>query len=212
MIRMEALKRLFSALLLVSFSTISAHAAAVVQVSSGPQDGAHSLALLMVTPSPGSPGDFQNPSQFALHDHGYLSPGVPDPARAYVLFEFDSAVVVDSITVIQHTNGITRLRHSFGDAVSGLVSGSTALSGVYGDLTGNASMVEFGPDSFSFADGGAGRFHQFVVGSTNHREGWATYRFYLSFHAAQVPEVSQLTLMIAGLLLLGMVSRGVRRA
>jgi hypothetical protein len=188
-------------------AALSATAASIVQITSGPQDAPHDLSLLTLTPPPGPLGAPQDPGNFALHDHVYLSPQFPDPASAYVLFEFDQAVVVDSMMVVQHTNGVTFLQHSYGDVAGSLATGSLSMSATYGDASGDGVMTEFTNDPFVFADGGSGRFHQFVVQKTSNPGGWATYRFYLDYHAAAIPEAGTAPLFMLGLLALGLAAR-----
>jgi hypothetical protein len=171
-------------------------AASLVAVTSGPQDAPHDLSLIsFATPAP--PGSFQQPSQFALHDHVYLMSYLPDPDRAWVQFEFDAPVVVLGLNVVQHANGITRLQHAYGMAESSLAAGTVATSGLYGAATGQAQMIEFSVDPFAIIDSGAGTLHRFTISSTSLDNGWATYRFLLD--VAPVPEPAAWWLLACGL-------------
>ena len=59
---------------------------------------------------------------FVLHDHQYLEPFVPDPARAVVTFRFDQPTIVNAVEVVQHTNGISQVEGFVGDETESLAS------------------------------------------------------------------------------------------
>lgn len=168
-----------------------AQAATLVSVFSGPQDGASDI-LRITDPVCCASG-------FALHDHVYLAPHLPDPARATVVFEFDVPVIVDSLTMIQHANGITKLEQLVGDSLAAMETTGTALSGV-GDVTGSVVFAEGASDVFAWTTANAGRFHKFIVGKTSLADGYASYRWYLD--VSPVPEAPSVAMLLAGLGLL----------
>jgi len=70
---------------------------------------------------------------FALHDHQYVEPHVPDPARAVITFRFDQPVAVSRIEVVQHQNGIAQVEGFVGDSLEALTS-TGAVFGPLGDV------------------------------------------------------------------------------
>lgn len=187
--------------------TISApvQAASVISVVSGPQDSAHHLELIS-DPSCCQPAE----AGFALHDHGYIASYIPDPSRAYVTFEFDSPVLVNGISMIQHHNGITKIEHYVGSYPTPLVTSGVAWSS-FGDVTSPAAgtaLPEMGADTFTFTGPSTGgNFHTFIIAKTSNPVGWASYRWYLDVQAIPVPELSTSSLLIAGLALLALGKR-----
>lgn len=166
----------------------------IVKVTSGPQAGPHNLSVIS-TPCCSGYADF------ALHDWSYVAPYVPDPSRGYVTFKFDESVVVHGITVIQHTNGLTHIEHLSGNGPDSLTLESSSW-GHRGDVTGDAVFSEFEQDHFAFDGTEAGRLHKFIIDKTSLAWGYASYRWYLDFEAAPVPEPATWTYLSAGLLLI----------
>lgn len=173
----------------------AAQAVSIVNISSGPQAGPHDLSVI-TTPCCAGYADF------ALHDWSYVSPHVPDPSRGYVVFKFDAPVVVHGMTVIQHTNGLTRIEHLSGNSMDTLASEGSSW-GNRGDVTGDAVFSEFEQDNFAFSGTQAGRLHKFVIEKTSLAWGYASYRWYLDFEAAPVPEPATWASLSAGLLAMG---------
>lgn len=167
-------------------------AVSIVNISSGPQAGPHDLSVIS-TPCCAGYADF------ALHDWSYVSPHVPDPSRGYVIFKFDAPVVVHGMTVIQHTNGLTRIEHLSGNSMDSLASEGSSW-GNRGDATGDAVFSEFEQDRFAFSGTQTGRVHKFVIEKTSLAWGYASYRWYLDFEAAPVPEPASWASLSVGLL------------
>lgn len=190
------------AALAVLAAATTVQAVSIVSVSSGRQDGKPNINLLT------EPSCCTYFDDFALHDHGYESPYVPKPSRGYVLFEFDSPVIVHGMTVVQHGNGLTKIEHLAGNSPRSL-SSEGASWGSHGDLTGWLAFTEFERDPFAFSGTEAGRFHMFVINKTSYSAGYSTYRWYLDFEAAPVPEPSTWATLVAGALAL--VGLGARR-
>ncbi len=125
-------------------------------------------------------GNILNPDPFAanaftLHDHVYVSPYAPDPARAVVTYVFDFPVTVSELEVVQHANGITQVEGFVGDSLASL-SSIGSVFGPDGDLSGYSYFAEGRDYVFDFNNTTAGTVVQFVVRKTNLDNGWANYR------------------------------------
>lgn len=125
----------------------------------------------LVNPVPSASG-------WVLHDHQYIQDYVPDPTRAVVTFRFDEPVYVNSLTVIQHRNGLTKL-----EGFSGLdLATMTSVGNVFserGDITGGDVFTEYEPSQFTFNRNMSGRYFQVIVRKTSLINGYASYRMYL---------------------------------
>lgn len=173
-----------------------AYAASIVSVTSG---AGGNIALLTESSCCISYGDF------GLHAHNYVAPNVPDPESNYVIFEFDTPVVVSGLTMIQHANGITILDHLVGNSVLVLANAGQAVSS-FGDVTGSSIFTELAPDVFVVDPGGAGLFHKFIIAKTSLADGYASYRWNLDV-AAPVPEPETYVMLFAGLGVIAAVTR-----
>jgi hypothetical protein len=141
----------------------------------------------------------QNPNDFSLHDHVYISWYVPDPSRAVVTYRFDQPVIVDKLTIIQHTNGITAIEGFAGDSLSSLTSIGTVF-GPRGDVHGNLVFGEGESNTFNFNNTThTGTYFQFVIRETNLHNGYASYRAYPVFTSATIPEPTTMLLLSLGL-------------
>ena len=115
------------------------------------------------------------PDYFAKHDHDFVSPNIPNPAAAQVTYHFDTPTIVDSIRIIQHVNGVTRLEGFVGNSPDQLTSIGQVF-GTKGDVTGGWSFTEFESDVFDFNSVMAGTYFRFVVTKTTLADGWALHR------------------------------------
>ena len=131
---------------------------------------------------------------FALHDHVYASPNVPDPTRAVVTYHFDAPTVVDQIQMIQHNNGIWRIDGYVGDSIAGLAP--------IGSATAPQPVVEFDSSTFYFGNAVAGRYFRFIITGTDISNGYACYRAFPADvngqRFAPIPEPGVLSLLAAG--------------
>lgn len=132
----------------------------------------------MVEPEPFSKS--WSHSEFAMHDHKYSSAGVPDAARAELIYEFSNAVVVRDLLVVQHTNGITQIEGFVGASKAGpWASIGIATSRRAGNASGSGVFVEGARDVFELPAWGRAATHlRLVVRKTSLLDGWATYRIY----------------------------------
>jgi len=114
---------------------------------------------------------------FTLHDHRYSSTNIPDPSRAMVTFQFNTAVTIDSVLILQHTNGITWIEGFAGDDENQLHSIGTTW-GPSGDNIQSGGLPEAGLQLFQFDNSKTqlGRIFRVVFRKTNLLNGWATYR------------------------------------
>jgi hypothetical protein len=54
-------------------------------------------------------------ADFVMHDHMYISPGVPDPSRANITFRFSKPAKIGEVLIIQHANGIGQIEGFIGN-------------------------------------------------------------------------------------------------
>ena len=67
-------------------------------------------------------------TDFAMHDHQYKAPNIPDPQRANILFRFNKSVRVADLVIIQHSNGVAEVEGWVGDSKDNMRSIGTATS------------------------------------------------------------------------------------
>lgn len=116
-------------------------------------------------------------AEFALHDHVYVAPQVPDPSRAVVDFTFRWPVAVYGVEIVQHTNGVTKIEGFGGNSPTSLTSAGQAF-GPAGDLSGFNLIPEFQSHVFTLPAPACGTLFRLIVRKTSHLNGWATYRMY----------------------------------
>jgi len=94
-----------------------------------------------------------------------------------VTFEFSAAVNIDSVLILQHTNGITWIEGFAGDDENQLHSIGTTW-GPSGDNIQINGLPEGGLQLFQFDNSKTrlGRIFRVVFKKTNYPSGFATYR------------------------------------
>jgi len=117
-------------------------------------------------------------SGWVLHDHQYVQSYVPDPTRAVITFRFNEPVFVNSLTVIEHANGLTKLEGYSGPHLSAMTSVGSVF-GEKGDVTGGNMFAEYEPNKFVFNRSASGQYFQVIVRKTSLIDGYAAYRMYL---------------------------------
>ena len=131
---------------------------------------------------------------FALHDHVYVAPNVPDPARAVVTYRFNAPTLVDQIQMIQHNNGIWKIDGYVGDSIAALAP--------IGSATVPQPTVEFEASTFYFYNSVAGTYFRFIITGTDISGGYACYRAFPADvngqRFAPIPEPGLLSLLAAG--------------
>lgn len=121
---------------------------------------------------------------FVMHDHVYVAPNVPDPARAIVTYGFNVSTQVNSIEIVEHFNGISIIEGFAGDSL-----GSMTSVGVVTGTAGPGPYAEFSSNTFSFGLPLSALYFQFIVRETFSDAGYAAYRAYPAVTEA-VPEAS----------------------
>jgi len=139
--------------------------------------------------------DHYGHDDFCLHDHDYLSAHIPDPALAVVTYEFDVEVIVNSLDVRQHANGVTQIEGFVGNSLDSMTSIGTAWSNNRGNVTGSSRFAEFERDSFDFDSTLHGTYFQLVINKTSLYNGYALYR--------ALPNVEEYVVPVPGAVLLG---------
>jgi hypothetical protein len=120
------------ALLAASLPAISAGTPSIVSVSAPPDSsdlyawafdtGIYSIAFPIKDPEHIGIGYIVEPepfhrtwspmTDFVMHDHMYVAPGVPDPRRANITYRFDAPAKISEVLIVQHTNALRRSRGS----------------------------------------------------------------------------------------------------
>jgi VCBS repeat-containing protein len=123
-----------------------------------------------------NPGSFAY-GNYAMHDHVYVAPYVPNPTRTVVTFEFAAPTNVDEITVVEHGNGVTKLHGYVGDSLDAMTSVGS-LYGSLGDRDGWSQFVEGQENVFDFDNSMYGKYFQVVIEETSLYDGYALYRMF----------------------------------
>ena len=114
-----------------------------------------------------------------MHDHMYLSSGVPDPRRANITYYFSEPANISEVLIIQHTNGIGQIEGFVGNDENHLVSIGHANSTLGADLPLKENTFAEGyHDVFKFEQGGEGKIFRVVITKTPLPNGYALYRVY----------------------------------
>ena len=213
---------LAAAIALFSFSSLASAAITGVSIPVGSQDGPSwpvwDNVYSVVAPNFNlgighivGPQVTSGYGSFALHDHVYISPNVPDPSRAVVTYTFNASTIVKGVEIIQHTNGITRIEGFSGNNPSSVISIGSVFSPA-GDITGPGSFAELSSSTFDFGNTTqSGTVFQFIVRKTSLDNGWANYNAYpldINGNRIPVPEPEEYLMMLIGA---GMVGYRVKR-
>ena len=137
-------------------------------------------------------------SRFAMHDHHYVAPQVPDPNRACVTYTFDKPTEISEVKIIQHANGITKYRRIYRRKLRICLSVMLQVALFRWVLLGVMSMEmpmdlvkfqETSPDIFKFDHAATGKVFRFIIRKTSLANGYALYRAYPlnSLHEPYVP-------------------------
>ena len=176
--------------LLTAFGSSSTQAVSIVNISIpvGSMDSGHSVNSGVYSEAPGPAavgiGRIVDPaydSGFSLHDHGYISAHVPDPAQSVVTYQFDSLAVITALELNVHANGISKIEAFVGDTLGSLTS-IGVFTGSLGAPLGSAMFTEHALNTFSFGNTTAGLYFQFIVTETTLADGYANYHAILNFH------------------------------
>jgi MYXO-CTERM domain-containing protein len=144
---------------------------------------------------------------FGLHSHIYDAANIP--TNAVITFGFTEPAVVDSLNVVQHSNGVTRVEGFVGNTLNSMTSIGN-IFGPLGDVTGGNSFAERSDYLFDFDNAIPGLFYRFVVTKTTLNNGYATYNVNprdasgQAFGPAIVPEPSTAVFGAVGVLGLGL--------
>jgi hypothetical protein len=118
-------------------------------------------------------------ADFVMHDHMYISPGVPDPRRANITFRFSKSVKIGEVLIIQHANGIGQIEGFIGNDEKNMKSLGRASSTLGADLPPkNGTFVDGYRDLFKFGRSGEGKLFRIVITKTPLPNGYAFFRAY----------------------------------
>jgi hypothetical protein len=118
-------------------------------------------------------------ADFVMHDHMYISPGVPDPKRANVTYRFSKPARIGEILIVQHGNGIGQIEGFIGNDERSMKSIGHANSTLGANLPAkNGTFAEGFRDLFRFERRGEGRLFRIVITQTPLPNGYAFYRAY----------------------------------
>jgi len=116
---------------------------------------------------------------FVMHDHMYVTPGVPDPKRANITYRFDAPAKISELLIVQHTNGIAQIEGFVGNDENSLQSIGLANSTLGANLPlKDGTFAEGYRDVFKFPRNGEGKVFRVVITKTPLPNGYAVYRVY----------------------------------
>jgi hypothetical protein len=120
-----------------------------------------------------------SPTDFVMHDHMYVAPGIPDPRRANITYRFDQPAHISEVLIVQHTNGIAQIEGFAGNDENSLRSLGKANSTLGANLPlKENTFVEGYRDVFKFESAGEGKVFRIVITKTPLPNGYAFYRAY----------------------------------
>jgi hypothetical protein len=120
-----------------------------------------------------------SPDDFVMHDHMYLSPGVPDPKRANITYRFSKPARIGEVLVIQHANGIGQIEGFVGNNEKSMQSIGLANSTLGANLPLKDGTFQEGyRDLFKFERSRVGRLFRIVITKTPLPNGYAFHRAY----------------------------------
>ena len=118
-------------------------------------------------------------ADFVMHDHMYISPGVPDPRRANITYRFNKPAKIGEVLIVQHTNGIGQIEGFVGNDEKSMKSIGRASSTLGTNLPlKDGTFVEGYRDLFKFERSGEGKLFRIVITKTPLPNGYAVYRVY----------------------------------
>ena len=187
------------ALLVASLPAVSADTPSIVGVSAPPDSsdlyawafdtGIYSITFPIKDPEHIGIGYIVEPepfhriwspmTDFVMHDHMYVAPGVPDPRRASITYRFDAPAKISEVLIVQHTNGIAQVEGFIGYDEKQLKSIGFANSTLGANLPlGENTFTEGYRDVFRFDRAGEGKVFLVVITKTPLPNGYAVYRVY----------------------------------
>jgi hypothetical protein len=118
-------------------------------------------------------------ADFVMHDHMYISPGVPDPRRANITYRFSKPAKIGEVLIVQHANGIGQIEGFIGNDERNMKSIGRASSTLGADLPAKDGTFTDGyRDLFKFERRGEGRLFRMVITRTPLPNGYAFFRAY----------------------------------
>ena len=118
-------------------------------------------------------------TDFVMHDHMYVAPGVPDPRRANITYRFDAPAKISEVLIVQHTNGIAQVEGFIGYDEKDLKSIGFANSTLGTNLPLRENTFAEGyRDVFKFERVGERKVFRVVITKTPLPNGYAVYRVY----------------------------------
>lgn len=118
-------------------------------------------------------------ADFVMHDHMYISPGVPDPRRANITYRFSKPAKIGEVLIIQHANGIGQIEGFVGNDDKSMKSIGHASSTLGTNLPlKDGTFVDGYRDLFKFERSGEGKLFRMVITKTPLPNGYAFFRAY----------------------------------